>query len=814
MASQRVLGEMLVRIVGDNAEFDSSIDKSENKLEAFGKTASKIGSGLTKFITLPILAIGTGAVKAAADMETAQLSFETLLGSGEKAKVLLGQLKDFASTTPFEFQDLAQGTKTLLSFGIAAEEVLPITKQLGDIALGDSEKYKSLALVFGQISSTGRLMGQDLLQLINVGFNPLQEISRKTGESMADLKKRMEAGGISADEVAAAFKSATSEGGRFFEGTQKLGKSFAGQLSTLKDDVVDLARGFGEILLPVLKDIVGTISGLVKEFNKLDPETKKAIVSFALAAAAAGPLALGIGKVVQVIGQIPNVVNIARGAIEGLAKLNPVFLWAGAIGLVISAVAALGEAIRNINKDTEDAIAKEFGFKLFDQAKTLQENSAQFRIARGELNKYADTVKRLGGDLTNTEGPLRTTKQLTSEQLNELGRALSKYQLLAPTVEDFEEKLHTQLLETEKAKKAQDELNGSMTTAAQVTTSVSKAIAYQNDLIAKGVITEEEGLRAKIKIREEEIANIIKLGQAVGALTQAQIASIESLRQLNEDNAVSLAALSEGSQGYFDILVAGYIESARVAAETEEIRQNEIAATREAQAGYYNELIAGYKTDAQAAADAAEIKKNLIADVEKKRLEALAKEKKATEEAFSFTQSVYTSLKTISDSLFDAQLSNLEEGSAEYKRVQRDQAIAAKAIALFDVGINTARAVTLALASIPPPFGAIAAGIAVAAGAAQAGMILAQPIPQLAKGGIAMPTPGGTLANVAEAGQPEVIFPLDRLNEFLDNRGAEGAPTTGMPVELTIMLDKDKLYSGIFEATRNRKILIDAKAVV
>jgi phage-related protein len=39
-------------------------------------------------------------------------------------------------------------------------------------------------------------------------------------------------------------------------------------------------------------------------------------------------------------------------------------------------------------------------------------------------------------------------------------------------------------------------------------------------------------------------------------------------------------------------------------------------------------------------------------------------------------------------------------------------------------------------------------------------------IPQLAEGGIVMPTPGGTLANIAEAGKPEAVIPLDRMGNM------------------------------------------------
>lgn len=101
-----------------------------------------------------------------ADMETYLTSFETMLGSAEKAKSLMSDLTQMASVTPFETTDLANATKTLLSFGVELENVQGDLKMLGDISQGNNEKLKSLALVFGQVKSAGKLMGQDLLKFV------------------------------------------------------------------------------------------------------------------------------------------------------------------------------------------------------------------------------------------------------------------------------------------------------------------------------------------------------------------------------------------------------------------------------------------------------------------------------------------------------------------------------------------------------------------------------------------------------------------------------------------------------------------------
>lgn len=89
----------------------------------------------------------------------------------------------------------------MLGFGIESDKVMGYLKALGDISMGDSERFQSLALAFSQMSATGKLMGQDLLQMINAGFNPLKVISEETGKSIGELKDEMSQGKISAEMV-------------------------------------------------------------------------------------------------------------------------------------------------------------------------------------------------------------------------------------------------------------------------------------------------------------------------------------------------------------------------------------------------------------------------------------------------------------------------------------------------------------------------------------------------------------------------------------------------------------------------------------
>lgn len=234
----------------DSNGFKSGLAKISN----LAKTALQGAATLLASATAALSAGAMAGVKYNAQMEQYITSFGTMLGSAEKAQNMISQIKKFAAETPFELPDLAKGAQTLLAFGTAEEKVLPIMKMLGDVSQGNKEKFDGLTLAFAQCQSTGKLMGQDLLQMINQGFNPLNEISKMTGKSVAQLKEEMSKGAISAEMVAAAFEHATSEGGQFYNAMEAQSKTFSGQLSTLKDNALSLLGEITESFTGSLKD--------------------------------------------------------------------------------------------------------------------------------------------------------------------------------------------------------------------------------------------------------------------------------------------------------------------------------------------------------------------------------------------------------------------------------------------------------------------------------------------------------------------------------------------------------------------------------
>lgn len=201
-------------------------------------------------------------VGSSLDFEQQQANLKTLLnGDAEATENLVGKIREYASATVYDRSSLVEAQKTMMSFGIDAEVAFGKLKNIGDIALGDKEHLKQLALAFSQMSSTGKLMAQDLNQMISAGFNPLEVISQKTGKSLGELKEEMGKGTISVEDVAQAFEWATEEGGRFYQGAENAADTTAGKIARVQDRIDNLKIG--------LFEATGGLTAYVAEFTKM-----------------------------------------------------------------------------------------------------------------------------------------------------------------------------------------------------------------------------------------------------------------------------------------------------------------------------------------------------------------------------------------------------------------------------------------------------------------------------------------------------------------------------------------------------------------
>lgn len=242
---------------------------------SFGKSALLVGG-----IVAPLMAAGAaaswaaGAIKdgialAAANEQTA-ISYEVLTGNVETATKLMGELREFASTTPFRFDEISQAGKQLLAFGVEARDVTQTMRRLGDVSSALNIPLGDMAYLFGTTRVQGRLFTQDLNQFTSRGIPLIDELAKQFGVAKDQVKKLVEEGQVGFENVEKAIVSLTSEGGRFFDMTSRQSQSAAGLWSTLQDTIDELKMSLGEGLI---QDDSGKqlLRDLIEEAEKLKP---------------------------------------------------------------------------------------------------------------------------------------------------------------------------------------------------------------------------------------------------------------------------------------------------------------------------------------------------------------------------------------------------------------------------------------------------------------------------------------------------------------------------------------------------------------
>ena len=212
-------------------------------------------------------ALGAEMIRVRGEFQAADTAIETLLGNKEKANALMSQVREFAKISPLEFSDVTAATQMMLGFNIEAEKVPRYLQAIGDVSMGNTQKFNSMTLAFSQMSAAGKLMGQDLNQMINAGFNPLQIMSEKTGKSIATPKDEMSKGAISAEMVQQAFIDATSAGGRFYQMSENASKEINGQLSMMQDALDSVFNELGTKSESVIMDGIQMTTSLIQNYE-------------------------------------------------------------------------------------------------------------------------------------------------------------------------------------------------------------------------------------------------------------------------------------------------------------------------------------------------------------------------------------------------------------------------------------------------------------------------------------------------------------------------------------------------------------------
>nr|WP_314783096.1 tape measure protein [uncultured Porphyromonas sp.] len=563
-------GEIAARVTLDTSQLDKDVQRATGKFRQISQSAQEesrnmrdalmgIGKAVgVAFSAQQAIAFVKQVVNVRAEIQALEVSFRTLLGSQQASAELMRQMKEFAAATPLQLGDLAKGAQTMLGFNIDPDEIMPMLKAIGDISMGDAQKFQALTLSFSQMSSVGKLMGQDLLQMINAGFSPLAVIADKTGKSIGELKEEMSAGAVSADMVKQAFIDATSEGGQFFGMLSGQGDTVKGALAQLSGAFTDMFNGIGEQSEGIIKGSVKSLQWLVQNYEILGKilagiiatyGTYKAVMMTVVALERL-QVQLALAKMGGLTkwGALLEVLKAKQLALNKAVMANPYVLLAMAIVGVTYGIYKLATA------ETEAEKAQKRHNDQMERGKKMLEDYSQ------AVDDYISKIKDANAtDLQRTkayEELVRLLPQLKGKSLEEV-RQMDTGDLdkLKKQNEDI---IHYQQLkkEAEKAKKAVEEAQQGVELAKQSTGqnyaterayAEQKLVARQEDLklAEEALRVEEEAQRRaewETKTQEEKVAY---LNDQLTALERQQSAYTDMLppqaRQLAQQGKIRAA---------------------------------------------------------------------------------------------------------------------------------------------------------------------------------------------------------------------------------------------------------------------------------
>ena len=203
------------------------------------------------------------------EFQQLEVAFETMLGSGEKAKDLMMQLTKTAAITPFDLKGVTDGAKQLLAYGVAADEVNDTLIHLGDIAAGLSLPLGDLVYLYGTTLTQGRMYTQDLRQFMGRGIPLAEELAKQFGVTKDKVQELVSTGKVGAEEFKKAIMSMSAEGGKFGGLMEKQSKTITGQISNIEDSIDVMFNNIGQKTEGVINKSLELVGSLVENYEKV-----------------------------------------------------------------------------------------------------------------------------------------------------------------------------------------------------------------------------------------------------------------------------------------------------------------------------------------------------------------------------------------------------------------------------------------------------------------------------------------------------------------------------------------------------------------
>lgn len=428
-----------------------SLSESANaelqSMDGFMAKAAQTAAGLFAVDKLKDFASAIATVRG--EYQQLEIAFETMLGSKSQADALMAQLIDTAATTPFEMKEIAEASKMLLAYGMAADEVNGTLIRLGDIAAGLSIPIKDLAFLYGTTMVQGRLYTQDLNQFLGRGIPLADELAKQFGKNKSEVKKLVEEGKIGFPEVQKAIEALTNEGSKFGGLMEAQSKTIKGQLSNIEDAweqmINEIGRSQEENISGAL-DITGklienwrtigkVVLSVVAIYGAYKAATMVAAVATRIAAAASESMAyqqklaamqgIALSEAQAGVAAASSMATGAFNALKVAFSTNPFGLIITAITTVITLFVAIRSEIDETSQMSEkfgESAAK--SIQQVDMLGTalmgLDEGTGVYKKTMDELNtileEYGITQIKEGDNIDSINEKRKQAIELIKEE--------------------------------------------------------------------------------------------------------------------------------------------------------------------------------------------------------------------------------------------------------------------------------------------------------------------------------------------------------------------------------------------------------------
>ena len=254
----------------------SGMGKFEQKIYYMDRHMSNMAMKLGLVFTG--MATGFGLVtREAGWFEQAIIRISTKLnGSTFEAKKLVEEIQKLATVTPLTSKPLINASNLLLGSGVKKDNIVPLLKQLGDLAQGDDIALEGLTKGYSRIYTEDRVTREHLDRFVTRGIPILETMGKNMNITHKQLAIQMKRGNIGFIELEKAINTLTQKGGLYYNSMELQAQTLNGLLAQFNERIVNLGRRIGEVIAPLFKDFIkqniGFLGNVEKSFMKFfDP---------------------------------------------------------------------------------------------------------------------------------------------------------------------------------------------------------------------------------------------------------------------------------------------------------------------------------------------------------------------------------------------------------------------------------------------------------------------------------------------------------------------------------------------------------------